>query len=96
MSTVLPFTIHTMLKPYRCSHCKKRLVVLETIKGSFLPVEIPEGEIKIKAEDEFDGKIHTSHLKNCPPLAAEWEKKKKKFIDRNNPFAFLNYKELNK
>lgn len=85
-----------MLKAYRCSHCNTRIVILETIKGSCLPVEIPEGEIKIKAEDEFNGKIHTSHLKNCPKLAAEWDKKKKKFIDRNNPFAFLNYKALQK
>lgn len=85
-----------MLKPYRCSHCSQRIVVLETTTGSVLPVEIAEGVKPPDEERDYDKDKDVSHLKNCPKLAAEWEKKKKKFIERNNPFAFLDYKALQK
>ena len=68
---------------------------METRTGSYLPVEIEEGKIIID-DEEFDGSKHVSHLKNCPKLAAEWEKKKKKFIERNSIFAGLNLKALSK
>ena len=84
-----------MIKAYRCSHCNQRIVVLETRTGSYLPVEIEDGKITI-ADEEFDGSKHNSHLKNCPPLALEWEIKKKKFIQRNNVFAGLDLKALSK
>lgn len=84
-----------MLKPYRCSHCNQRMVVLETRTGSYLPVEIPEGKIIIE-EEEFDGSKHKSHLIKCEPLRNEWDKKKQKFIQRNNMFAGLDFKALSK
>lgn len=87
-----------MLKPYRCSHCSQRIVVLETRTGSYLPIDISEGPIIIE-DEEFDGTKHISHLKTCPEkkkLVEEWDKKKQKFIERNNPFAFLAAKVLNK
>ena len=67
---------------------------METRTGSYLPVEIPEGNFSIP-DQEFDGKENQSHLKNCPQLAAEWEQKKKKFVERNNPFN-LSIKELSR
>jgi len=71
------------------------MVVLETQTGSYLPVEIPEGPVT-KEDEDYDKDKDVSHLKNCPPLAAEWEKKKKKFIERNNIFAGLDLKALSR
>jgi len=82
-----------MLKPYRCGHCKKRIVILPTETNSVLPVEIPEGQITL--EDEmFNSAKHTSHLLNCAGLQKEWKEKKMRFIERQNPFEFLSPKEL--
>lgn len=82
-----------MLKPYRCSHCGQRIVMLETVTSSFLPVEIPEGEITIE-EKEYDKEKHTSHLKNCPKLAAEWEWKKKKLIKEKQAELLMGSSDL--
>lgn len=84
-----------MLKPFRCGHCKQRLVILYTETNSVLPVEIPEGEILIE-DEQFNASIHKSHLLKCIPLRNEWNEKKKKFIERENPFGFLTPKELAK
>ena len=82
-----------MLKPFRCGHCKQRLVILHTETNSVLPVEIPEGPVTI--EDElFNSSVHKSHLKNCIKLRQEWEEKKKKYLEKENPFGFLTPKEL--
>ena len=75
------------LKPFRCSHCKKRLVVMDTSNDSVLPIEIPEGDLIYTTDEVFDGKIHKSHLKNCPGLQSEWKEKKKNFIYERNALA---------
>lgn len=82
-----------MLKPFRCGHCKQRLTILYTETNSVLPVEIPEGPVTIE-DETFNSSTHTSHLKNCIKLRYEWEEKKKKYLQRDNPFEFLTPKEL--
>ena len=77
----------TNLKPFRCSHCKQRLVVMDTQNDSVLPIEIPEGDLIYSADEVFDGRIHKSHLKNCPKLQSEWKEKKMKFIFERNALA---------
>lgn len=86
----------SFLKPFRCSHCNKRLVVMDT-EHSVLPVEIPEGDLIYDDDERFDSKKHKSHLLNCPKLQAEWQKKKMKFIKQRNAlaaFAPANLEEL--
>lgn len=82
-----------LLKIYRCEHCNQKVVVMATEIDSVLPVEVHDDEI-FTTEDVFDLKIHKSHLLNCEGLQLDWPKKKRRFLRKVNPFAFLNQKEL--
>ena len=81
------------LKPGRCEFCNARLVVMNTATGSVLPVEIPDGEVTIYDDDEFEKGKYVSHLKNCEPMRMAWEIKKKKWIKKRSLFN-LSPKEL--
>ena len=74
------------LKTFRCGHCNKKIVVMDTTNNSVIPVEVPEGII-FKDDEVFDGRIHASHLKNCQKLQSEWTQKKMKFIRQRNALA---------
>ncbi|QQS35749.1 MAG: hypothetical protein IPM56_16130 [Ignavibacteriales bacterium] len=74
------------LKPFRCGHCKTRLVVMKTNNDSVIPVEIAEGELTLKDDCVFNSRDFVSHLKNCKKLQAEWNEKKKQFLPKINPF----------
>lgn len=66
-------------KYFKCSDCQTRVVVLHTSTGSFIPVEAEQDRTYL-ANEIFDSSVHTSHLKNCLPLARRWEKLKKMFL----------------
>lgn len=59
---------------------------MNTSTGSVLPVEVTSCEVTFYEDDEFDGKKHVSHLKNCEPMALAWEKKKVKWIKQRSLF----------
>ena len=87
----------TLLKVYRCKYCKTKFVAMETKTGSYLPVEVRENE-GYEDDEIFNSEKHKSHLLNCKPRSADWDKVKKSFIDVNliDFQLALNNRELNK
>jgi hypothetical protein len=76
-------------KIYRCGFCNTRIVVLDTIAGTVLPVEVKEG-VEYTTDDEFDSKAgHVSHLLNCPQLQETWNEKRRPFLQERNPLYML-------
>jgi hypothetical protein len=82
------------LKPGKCEFCGALLVVMFTSKGSALPVEVNDKNIKINDDEQFDCRKYKSHLLNCKKQQEAWEEKKKKFIKRRLMFDFPTQKEL--
>ena len=83
---------------FKCGNCGKRLVVMDTVNNSVIPVELPEGVV-YEDDEVFDGRVHISHLKNCSKLQSEWAQKKMKFVRQRNAlaaYAPVTFKDLTK
>lgn len=77
----------------KCAECGKNIIVLDTERGSALPVEHVPG--KHYAEDEmYNKENHRSHLLDCNALAQRWESVKNRLIKRRNAKYKLEQKDL--
>lgn len=83
----------TQLNVGKCSKCDVQIVVLDTVRGSVLPVESVEGIIYDEAEI-YNKTRHKSHLLNCKALALEWELIAARIVKRRNAKLKLEQKDL--